>query len=254
MDVLLFIYQNLDYFRKKFVFVFISGFFDGVVTFAIPVLLAELTKRNPPPIDAHILIASIVFLYLASLALQWVIRKWGEALGPQFADYLRLKYFKQLEQLPYKQLAKYHSGYLLSLMNNISESMKSILFNIFWQLSKGISTTILFFYFTARESIFIAIINLIIFIVFVALSGYLSQRIVPLADVLNKKRASLLESYADFMSNILTLKHLGIHFFAEEKLSIFFGLSSRIRPSSSSLIGKLYVNSVIDLTGWKINT
>jgi ABC-type bacteriocin/lantibiotic exporter with double-glycine peptidase domain len=41
---------------------------------------------------------------------------------------------------------------------------------------------------------------------------------VPIADGLNTKKASLLESYTDFMSNILTVKRLGIFSFVENKL------------------------------------
>ncbi len=218
MGVLKFIYKNLDHFKTRFIFVFLAGILDGLATFFIPVALAEFTKSSFAPNDFQNLIRLVTIFYLASLFLQWIIRKWGEALSLQFGNYIRLKYFKALEKLPIKDLINHHSGYLLSLINKVSDGLVPIIYEIFWTFAKSISNMILFFYFTARESVFIAIINLIVLTIFIAISTILSKKMVPIADELNKKRASLLESYTDFMSNILTVKRLGIYSFVENKL------------------------------------
>lgn len=218
MGVLKFIYKNLDHFKTRFALVFIAGILDGLATFFVPVVLAEFTKSSFTSNDFQNLIRLVIIFYVASLFLQWTIRKWGEALGPQFGNYIRLKYFKALEKLPIKDLINHHSGYILSLINKVSDGLAPIIFDIFWTFAKSISNMTLFFYFTARESVFIAIINLIVLIIFITISTILSRKMVPIADELNKKRASLLESYTDFMSNILTVKRLGIYSFVENKL------------------------------------
>lgn len=218
MEVLKFIYKNLDRFKAKFVFVFLTGILDGLATFFIPVALAEFTKSEFTPSDFSNLIRFILAFYLSSLILQWVIRKWGEALGPQFGNYIRLKYFKALEKLPIKDLINHHSGYILSLINKVSDGLGPVIFDIFWTFAKSISNMTLFFYFTARESLVIAVINFVVLSIFISISTLLSRKMVPIADELNKKRASLLESYTDFMSNILTVKKLGIYSFVENKL------------------------------------
>jgi len=218
MSVLKFIYKNLDRFKTRFALVFLAGILDGLATFFVPVVLAEFTRSSFTPSDFQNLIRLVVIFYLASLFLQWTIRKWGEALGPQFGNYIRLKYFKALEKLPIKDLINHHSGYILSLINKVSDGLAPIMFDIFWTFAKSISNMTLFFYFTARESVFIAVINLIVLTIFITISTILSRKMVPIADELNKKRASLLESYTDFMSNILTVKRLGIYSFVENKL------------------------------------
>lgn len=218
MDALKFIYKNLDQFKVRFIFVFLAGVFDGLVTFFVPVELSEFTKSSFTQNDFQNLIRLVIVFYLVSLFLQWVIRKWGEALGPQLGNYIRLKYFKALEKLPIKDLVNHHSGYILSLINKVSDGLTPIMFDIFWTFAKSISSMTLFFYFTARESVFIASINLIVLTIFIAVSVALSRKIVPIAEELNKKKASLLESYTDFMSNILTVKRLGIYPFVESKL------------------------------------
>jgi len=219
MAVLRFIYKNLDRFQTRFVLVFLTGILDGLATFFIPVALAEFTKSAFTSSDFTNLLRYIIVFYAASLVFQWIIRRWGEALGPQFGNYIRLKYFKALENLPMKDLLSHHSGYILSLINKVADGLDPVIYEIFWTFAKGISNITLFFYFTARESVMIAVVNLLVLGVFISISTLLSRKMVPIADELNKKRASLLESYADFMSNILTIKRLGIYSFAENKLT-----------------------------------
>ena len=95
--------------------------------------------------------------------------------------------------------------------------------DIFWTIAHALASITLFFIFTARESLFIALINLIILLIFVAVSGLLSAKMVPVAAELNMRRAGLLGTYADFMANILTVKKLGVYQFAEEKLDYITG-------------------------------
>lgn len=219
MGVLKFIYHNLDRFRTRFALVFLAGIFDGLASFFIPIALAEFTKGELSASKFHHLIQLVFVLYAASLFLQWIIRKWGEALGPQFGNHIRLKFFKSLEKLPIKHLINHHSGYILTLINKVSDGLSPVTFDIFWTFAKSISNMTLFFYFTARESVLIAVINLTILTVFISISTFLSRKMVPISDDLNRKRASLLESYTDFMSNILTVKRLGVYTFVEKKLS-----------------------------------
>lgn len=63
-----------------------------------------------------------------------------------------------------------------------------------------------------------AFLNLLVLLVFVSVSAFLARRMVPLADALNAKRASLMEQYADFLANVLTLKKLGVFPFARQRL------------------------------------
>ncbi len=219
MYVLKFIYRNLGRFKGRFNLVFVMGVFDGAATFLIPVLLAEFTKNTFSASDFRGLCVGVVVLYLASLGFQWVIRRFGESIGPQFGNYIRLHYFQMLERLSVKEISKQHSGYVLSLINKISDGVPAIFMDIFWDFAKGLANVTLFFYFTAQESFSVAIINLVVLIVFVSIGTYLARKMVPLANDLNKKKASLMESYVDFMANIITVKKMNIYSFVEGKLT-----------------------------------
>ncbi len=219
MGVVRFIIRNLDHFKSRFILIFITGILDGAVVFLIPVVLTGFTKGTLIGSDLAQPISLIILLYIVSLAIQWATRKWGESLGSQFGDYMRSKYFKSLSRLSHQSLINQHSGYILSVINKVSDGLEPIIVDIFWTFARSISTIALFFYFTARESVFIAFMNLVILVLFIAVSTILSRKMVPIASELNKRRGSLLESYTDFISNILTVKRLGIYDFAEDKIS-----------------------------------
>lgn len=219
MYALKFIYKNLDHFRKRFILIFCVGIIDGVARFLVPVVLAEFTKSEIGLENFKKISFLIIFLFLLSLFLQWMIRKFGETLAMQFKHYIKLKYFKKLEQMPAQDIIKQHSGYILSMINKVADMSSSITFGIFWCFAHSIANITLFFFFTARESLNIAFLNLTVLIIFLIVSIFLSKKIILIADELNFKRASLLESYVDFMVNILTIKKLNIYSFAEKQLN-----------------------------------
>jgi ATP-binding cassette subfamily B protein len=178
-------------------------------------LLAEFTVKDFTSQRLINLLAAITVLYVVGLGLLWIGRYYGEALAFQFGNHIRTKYFRRVERLSLERLQKHHSGYVLSLMNKIGDGLDTIMFEIPWLFASGLATILLFFFFTARESFLLAFVNLFLLLAFVVIGALLARRMVPLASEQNKRRASLLGSYADFMANITTVKKLGIQRFAE---------------------------------------
>ncbi len=218
LNVLKFILKNLDQYRSRFWLVFFVGLLDGAGVFFIPILLAEFTKKGFNKSQFSHLLPYLVGIYLFTLLTSWIIRRYGESLAHQFENYLRYKYFKMLEHLPATILQKYHSGYILSLINKIGSGVQLAVFGFFWNASRGIITLLLFFIFTARESLPVTLMNGSAMLVFLILGVYLSRKNVPLSERSNRHNASLLESYADFIANLVTIKKLAIYRFAESRL------------------------------------
>ncbi|MCK4539606.1 ABC transporter ATP-binding protein [Candidatus Parcubacteria bacterium] len=218
MNAIKFLVKNLDKYRFKFFVIFIIGIFDGVVGFLIPVTLSEFTKTSLVIVNFSKVVAIIIALYVFSLILQWFVRRYGEALAMQFGIYLKVKFFKKLEALPVSQHINIHSGYVLSLISKVTDEFQSLVFSVFWVFAHSISHLLLFFIFTARESLLVAFYNTIILSIFVVVSIFLSKKMIPIAKELNIKRAGLLETYVDFMTNMLTIKKLNIYSFAENKI------------------------------------
>jgi ABC-type multidrug transport system fused ATPase/permease subunit len=218
METLRFIFRHLGQFKVRFGVVFFSGILDGIAIFLIPVLLSEFTKTTLDRGRFQSLVIYIVAIYAASLFFQWIIRAYGESLSQQFGNHIRQWYFGMVEKLSLGDLVKHHSGYTLSMINKVADGLDPIIHNIFWTFARGISTIVLFFYFTAKESVFIAAINLVVLTLFISLSVLLSKKMVPIAQKLNQMKSSLLASYVDFMSNIVTIKKLHVSSFVEKKL------------------------------------
>jgi len=226
-SVISFILKNLDHFRRRFWAVGLAGFLDGVAGFVVPVLLAEFTRGALTKDRLIHLIPLIGIVYAFGLLTSWIIRKYGEALSAQFQNHIRLKYFKILEHLQPEVLQKYHSGYVLSLINKIGFSVEQTIFGFFWNATRILATLVLFFIFTARESFSVALMNLLVLGVFLVVGVYLSRKIVPLAEQNNRDNASLLESFADFITNLVTVKKLGVYKFAETRLERKTGTSDQ---------------------------
>lgn len=218
MKTLTFIHANLDQYRTKLYLNILAAFMDGCVAFAIPILLAEFTKTDLSFGRFSVLVPYLIACFLASLVLQWIIRRWGEALAKQFGNYLRLKCFKIIERVDAPVLLEHHTGYLLSLVTKVCEGSTGLVFTMIWLLAHSCATLALFFIFTARESLLIAVLNAVVLVVFLFISVLFSRKMVPIAERLNILHARLIESFVDLMTNVFTIKKLGIFEFAEATL------------------------------------
>jgi ABC-type bacteriocin/lantibiotic exporter with double-glycine peptidase domain len=219
MRTLRFLHAHLERFRATFWLLLLVGTLDGAASFSVPILLAEFTKQ---PISAHLAREAIPLIagaLSASLACQWLLRRFGEALIGRLSNQVRIKLFLRIEQLGFDSLATYHSGYLTSLTNQVSGSVASIAATIVWLLGHLSVTLVLFFIFTARESLALALTNLAILIVFVGISLALSRRIAILADTLNRSSAVVMERFIDFLTNITTIKRLSLVRWAGSRLA-----------------------------------
>lgn len=218
MAFIRFLFKNLDQFKPAYLLTFLAGMGNGTLSFLIPLLLAEFTKSSFNLIAFQRLLFYILLCYMGSLFLQWLIRRHGEAIAQQMGNHIREKYFAKFQALSLHDLQRHHSGYRLALLNKVADSMNLLLFHIVWTISSSIPVIILFFSFTAKESIPLAFLNIVILTFFVVVSFFFSKRIAVLADELNKNKASMLKRLIDFMTNLVTIRKLGIKSFATATL------------------------------------
>ncbi len=196
------LFSNLDHFRSRFYLVFFIGFIDGVVTFFIPVALSYFVSSAIAPGLALRLTLLIALLSFASHGMQFILRSVGESLGPQLSQYLRIKYFQRLSVLPLKDLSKHHSGYLLTLVSVVADGMGGLTIELFWGLSRAFANIGLFFFFSWKQSLAMAMFNSVILVAFVLLSGLLSRRLVPAVQNLSLERAKLFAPFADLYNTL----------------------------------------------------
>jgi ATP-binding cassette subfamily B protein len=213
-----FLFSNLGVYKRMFWTLLLVGALDGVAAFSVPILLAQFTK---PPLSTQLLsqLLPLVVLCLAtSLFFQWCLRGWGECLTGWLCNALQRSLFRRTERLSGDTLALYHSGYLSSLIGQVAGSVGTIASSMVWLLGHLVTTLVLFVYWTAQESVTLAVVNGVIFALFVTVSVYLSRKIVPFANEKNVQQAALSERFVDFLINITTVKKLGIVDWADAKI------------------------------------
>lgn len=197
---------------------------DGAVLFAIPLILAEFTRGSFSVEQWARIVPLLVLCMVTSIAMQWFVRRYGESLGRHYTNYLQLHYFRLVEQQDVSTLQKHHSGYILSLVSRVAASAGSLTVTLVWLSSHIVVVMTLFFAFTARESVSIALVNLFLMALFLAVSLWFSTRIVPLLSELNLASARAGQRFVDVMGNILTVKRLRLRRFAFEHLHEAIGV------------------------------
>lgn len=219
MPTIRFILTNLDRYTPLFILLLIVGVVDGSAMFLIPALLAEFTRGELTVEAFRGLAPLLVGLYVMSLGLSWWTRNYGEALGYYFGNHLRNKLFRRIELLPFDVHVRHHSGYLLSLVARVCDSSGSLLTTAIWLVGYQVATLGLFFWWTSRESLLLAALNLTVLVLFLVVSVLLSKQMVPLMGELNLRGAALGERLVDLLGNIMTIKKLGVFNFAERQLT-----------------------------------
>lgn len=228
MCTLKFLLAHLGRYTIMFWSLLLAGALDGIAGFAVPILLAEFTRPQALPRDlVREIMPKITLCLCATLVLQWTIRRWGESLHGWLANALRVRLFRDVEQLRIETLARHHSGYIAALINQVATSVGALATSILWLFGHLVSTLSLFVYFTARESLPVACFNLILLALFVCISLLLARRMVPLADRLNQTSAQAAERYIDFLANISSVKRLGIASWAEMMICQMFDISNQ---------------------------
>jgi len=219
VQVIRFIFRNLDEYRRLFWLSIAAGVVYSIANAAVPLLLAEFTTNGLHSNAFPVLVGWLVVAVLTSLASAWHIRRYGESLSFQLANHLRLTYFRQLEQVPMGQLAKYHTGYTLSMVNQIGDRVTPIVHDTLWWFAGLVVNVGLLIYFTATKSFGLTFLNLVLFLIFVVVSTLLARNMTRLADAKSKQNAIFSQYFVDFMSNLVTIKRLGIRDFANTRLA-----------------------------------
>jgi len=218
MRVLRLLLANLDQFKSAFALILLASLVESTLSFMLPVTISEASKGALNLESLKHWLSILAALYFAMLCFQWILRRYAEAFGPKFARHLRLKYFEAFERLSYPELLRHHSGFAHSIVTRLADGLGGITVGILWHWVRSLVAIGLFLVFTWRESRLIALTNFAILSIFVAASTLLSRKMVPLVNELDLKTASLFERYADFFSNIITVKKLGLRSYASAKI------------------------------------
>jgi ABC-type bacteriocin/lantibiotic exporter with double-glycine peptidase domain len=217
--MLRFLIKNLGPFKFRFWVIFTISLINSAAIFAVPFVLSEKFSGEVSKSSSNSAIIIVSVIFILSIILEWFIRRWGESLRYSYSNYIKLKFFESLEGMsldPNKN--QVHTGYLLSLISKVSDSVFSTLSLFCWAIPGTITTTVIFLYLIISQSILIALVNIAVISIFMFTSIALSRRLSVKFKDLNESQAELNEQLIDFMNNSGTLKLLHAFKFSRDKL------------------------------------
>ena len=196
------------------------------------------------------LLISLIILYLLSMLFNWLFIHNSQMFLFRIEYSAKNHFYKELQKMDPKNISKYHSGYIQSLIERTSQDYAIILETIlydFLPLFIGISS---FVYMAYKQSIVIGSISIIIFIIAFYIRYRMLQNKKKYSHKLNESRASYNGTLVDFIQNIFTVFKLSAEEFSNKllrhKTKIFLSdlQENEDRVANIAVIFNLFTNSL----------
>ncbi|MDP3964167.1 MAG: ABC transporter ATP-binding protein [bacterium] len=211
-----FIASNLGDLRLQFILSTLSGFAYGLIRFFIPLLIAgfidQVMDGDQPDLARFTLM--FVSLYLIQLGFEYHLRRKGETVAPNFANQLRNRFFQTLLGKRSLWDVRFHSVYILSLINRVAEMSYQLIMRWIWSTTSDIVFIPAVLIYIALQNWLMAVFMVGVLIVFVGLGVVLTRRYAPIYEKINQKTSNFISRFGDFMSNIRTVKKLHVEPYA----------------------------------------
>lgn len=217
MKVLRFLYDNLKDRKKIFWTVFIVSIINGAFVTAMALSFGRISERNIAQNEQAVMVSMVFFIL--TLFTSFIIRRYGETLALTTAEAVRSRMIARLVHVPLLTLQKRHSGYVLSLINRVADTLQPVLFNLFWWAAGSVVLFIVTFSLVWQQSLFVFVFDIFIVIAFVVLSQWLSMQILHFNKAVNHAKSSFMSIFADFASNITTVKRLHLTSYMDRTVS-----------------------------------
>lgn len=215
MLTLRFLYANLDHLRLRLLLLCGAGLIDGALSFAIPAYLAWVSRGGIEVERIPRVTGALLALYCASHFLQWLFRRYAEALGPELALHLRRKYLRALLGLSLRRYQEQLSGYFYALISRVSDGLSAITVELVWGVSRTATHLVLFLAAIAAESSFLLAFNLVVLALFLAVSRILAGRMQPVVQAGAAIRATTIGHHSEVAANVPLFVRLGATGFAD---------------------------------------
>ncbi len=217
MKVLRFLYDNLKDRKAVFWVVFLVSMVDGLLVYCVQLSLSRLTVNDFTRNEQAVVYACL--LLILALFTSYAIRRYGELLALTTSEQVRANMIRRFVDVPLLNLYEHHSGYVLSLVNRVADTLQPVLFNLYWWGARGIVLFTLFFLIVWQQSAAVLILDLGIVVLFVLLSQWLSGYMLVFNKDVNYAKSTFMSVFADFAANIATVKRLHIADFMQKRIN-----------------------------------
>lgn len=206
MRTLRFLYDTLREKSGVFWTICAVSLVDGIFVNLMALSISRISATDQAG-NERVVYSAVTFLIL-SLLTSYFIRRYGETLALSTAEYTRTRMIAWLADVPLLTLQRHHSGYLLSLVNRVADTLQPVLYNLFWWGVRSIAFLVVILLLMLRQSVTILLIDMVVVGVFIVLSQWLSAKILVFNKDVNHAKSEFMSVFADFASNISTVRRL----------------------------------------------
>lgn len=164
------------------------------------------------------LILTLIILFTISLIANYFSTRMHELFIIDLKYDIELYYFEKLDNIDFNKLNEMHTGFIYKLIDHTAFSFYQIIDGILDCYLPLLIGIVAFVYMTAKQSLLLGIVSLIIFNIAVVLRYIMTKDRETIKKEIHRKLSQYNGTFVDFASNILTVKRLHIEGFAKKAL------------------------------------
>lgn len=211
--------------KVKMVKVFTLAILHSVSVMGISFALSHYAT-NPLTSDKLIrLLFTLCILYVVSMIFNWLFTHSSQMFLFKIEYDAKNYFYKKLQKINPKNISKYHSGYIQSLIERTGQDYAVIIETILYDFLPLTIGLISFVYMACKQSIIIGIISLTIFLIAFLVRFKMQQNKKKYSKKMNETRAGYNGALIDFIQNIFTVLKLNAEDFTnkilEKKTKLF---------------------------------
>lgn len=211
--------------KVKMVKVFTLAILHSVSVMGISFALSHYAT-NPLTSDKLIrLLFTLCILYIVSMIFNWLFTHSSQMFLFKIEYDAKNYFYKKLQKINPKNISKYHSGYIQSLIERTGQDYAVIIETILYDFLPLTIGLISFVYMACKQSIIIGIISLTIFLIAFLVRFKMQQNKKKYSKKMNETRAGYNGALIDFIQNIFTVLKLNAEDFTnkilEKKTKLF---------------------------------
>lgn len=204
--------------KKRLLLVFGFSILQGIAAYAVSFCFSYFATSPLTINKLKSLLITLIILYVLTLIINWIFIHLSQMFLYKIEYDAKNYFYKKLQTLEPQNLAKYHSGYIQSIIERSSQDYAIIIENIIYDYIPLVIGLISFVYMACTQSLILGIICTSIFLVAFLIRIAMQSARRKTQKVQTEAMASYNGTLIDFIQNIFTVIKLNAEDFTNKRL------------------------------------
>lgn len=204
--------------KKRLLLVFAFSILQGIAAYAVSFCFSYFATSPLTINKLKLLLITLIILYVVTLIINWIFIHLSQMFLYKIEYDAKNYFYKKLQRLEPQNLAKYHSGYIQSIIERSSQDYAIIIENIIYDYIPLVIGLISFVYMACTQSLVLGIICTSIFLVGFLVRINMQRARRKTQKVQTEAMASYNGTLIDFIQNIFTVIKLNAEDFTNKRL------------------------------------